>query len=78
MRTGKITIIECAWAKTNGSKWMVRGLRNSEGRPIRRFFKARDDTQDWLKERRPELRDHGRAAMALTDGQRLELVTARI
>ncbi len=55
---------------------MIEGLRDEKGRRIRKFFASRDDATEWLRDRRPELKNQGRAAMGLTDGQRTDALRA--
>ncbi len=75
MRTTKPNVKRWKWGGPK-SQWVVDGLREENGRRIRRFFASRDAANEWLAERRPELRNQGRASMALTDGQRVDAVRA--
>ena len=75
MRTPEIRVQRWKWGGPK-STWVVEGLRNSLGKRVRRFFPSRDAANEWLKNRRPELRDHGRAAMTLSDSQRVDAASA--
>lgn len=75
VRTAKPRVLRWKWGGPN-SAWVIEGLRNEAGKRVRKFFESRDSANEWLKKRRPELRDHGRSAMALTDTQRVEAVRA--
>lgn len=63
-------------AKTPGSLWIVEGMRDQSGNRVRKFFGSRDDGDEWLRKKRPELSTQGRAAMDLTDAQRVDAVRA--
>jgi len=76
MRISKPRIVENKGFKTPGSKWVIEGLRDQTGLRIRRFFPSRDDAGEWLRNRRTELTGQGRAAMDLTDAQRVDAVRA--
>ena len=52
--------------------WVIDGLRDDAGRRVRKFFPSRDACNEWLAQRRPELRDQGRASLGMTDGQRVD------
>lgn len=58
------------------TKWVVDGLRDENGKRKRKFFASRDAANEWLRERGPELRNQGRAALGMTDGQRVDAVRA--
>lgn len=75
MRTTKPHVKRWSWGSEK-TAWVVDGLRDEEGRRIRRFFPSRDAANEWLSQRRPELRNQGRAAMGLTDSQRVDAVRA--
>jgi integrase len=47
-------------------------MRDQLGNRIRKFFSSRDDGDEWLRRRRPELSTQGRAAMDLSDSQRVD------
>jgi len=64
------------WGKTPASKWVVDGLRDESGQRLRKFFASRDDANEWLRNRRPDLRSQGRAAMNLPDVQRVDAIRA--
>jgi integrase len=51
-------------------------LRDDSGRRIRKFFASRDAASEWLGQRRPELKNQGRAAIGMTDRQRVDAVRA--
>jgi integrase len=72
MRSTKPRVELWKWAKTPGSKWVVEGLRDEHGKRVRQFFPSRDAADDWLRDRRPDLRNQGRAAMGLPDAQRVD------
>jgi hypothetical protein len=55
---------------------MVDGLRNERGVRIRKFFKSRDEANEWLRKWRPEIQSHGRAAIGLADSQRVDALRA--
>jgi site-specific recombinase XerD len=75
MRTTKPHVKRWKWG--NGTtKWVVDGLRDENGKRVRKFFPARDAANEWLALRRPELKNQGRAAMALTDSQRIDAIRA--
>lgn len=75
MRSTKPRVLRWKWGGAN-SAWVVEGLRDERGRRIRKFFRSREDANEWLKNRRPELRSQGRAAMGLTDAQRVDAIRA--
>ena len=75
MRSTKPRVLRWKWGGAN-SAWVVEGLRDETGRRIRKFFRSREDANEWLKNRRPELRSQGRAAMGLTDAQRVDAIRA--
>jgi integrase len=58
------------------SRYVVEGLRGPSGNRTRKFFKCRDDAEGWLAQRRPEIRSQGRAALEMTDRQRVDAVGA--
>jgi integrase len=76
MRSTKPHVKRWKWAKTPDSEWVVQGLRNQTGGRVRRFFKSRDDANEWLRNRRPEIKSQGGAAMDLSDSQRVDAVRA--
>lgn len=75
MRSAKVCVKRWKWGGPN-SKWAIEGLRDENGKRIRKFFPSRDAADEWLMQRRPELRDQGRAALSLTDRQRVDAVRA--
>ncbi|MFT3783802.1 MAG: tyrosine-type recombinase/integrase [Nibricoccus sp.] len=75
MRSTKPHVKRWKWGGP-GSEWVVDGLRDENGKRIRKFFSSRDAANEWLRQRRPELKNQGRATMALTDAQRLDAVRA--
>jgi len=77
MRSTKPRVVRYKWGGPN-STWQVDGLRDEGGKRMRKFFSSRDDANEWLKERRPQLRNQGRAAMGLTDAQRVDAVRALV
>jgi integrase len=76
MRTTKPVVRRWKWAKTANSKWSIDGLRNERGKRIRKFFPTREDADEWLRLRRSDLQNQGRAAMGLKDAQRVDAVKA--
>ena len=76
MKTAKPRVIPNNTAKTPGSKWVVEGLRDQKGARIRKFFGTRDEGDEWLRKKRVELSQQGRAAMDLNDAQRVDAVRA--
>ena len=76
MRSTKPHVMRWKWAKTPASEWVIEGLRDQAGGRIRKFFRSRDAANEWLRSRRPELSKQGRAAMDLTDAQRVDAVRA--
>jgi integrase len=75
MRTTKPHIKKYKWGSEK-SGWVVEGMRNQAGKRKRKFFQSRDAAAEWLKDRRPELNGQGRAAMDLTDAERVDAVRA--
>jgi integrase len=75
MRTTKPHVKRWKWGGPE-TKWVVDGLRDEQGKRKRKFFPSRDAANEWLAQRRPELRNQGRAALGLTDGQRVDAVRA--
>jgi integrase len=75
MRTTKPHVKRWKWGGPETS-WVVDGLRDENGKRKRKFFPSRDAANEWLRERRPELQNQGRAAMGLTDSQRVDAVRA--
>lgn len=75
MRTTKPHVKRWKWGG-EATKWVVDGLRDENKRRIRKFFPSRDAANEWLMEKRPELKNQGRAAMGLTDSQRVDAVRA--
>jgi integrase len=72
MRSTKPYVKKWKWAKTPASRWVVEGLRDELGSRVRRFFPSRDEANEWLRNRRPEIQSQGRAAMGLSDAQRVD------
>ncbi len=75
MRTTKPHVKRWKWGGAN-SKWCVDGLRDEQGARLRKFFPSRDEANEWLRQRRPELKNQGRAALGMTDRQRIDAVGA--
>lgn len=75
MRSTKPHVKRWKWGGPN-SAWVVEGLRDQNGRRVRKFFASRDLANEWLLQRRPELNNQGRAALTLTDSQRVDAVRA--
>jgi integrase len=75
MRTTKPHVKRWKWGGPN-SAWVIEGMRNADGKRVRKFFHARDAANQWLAQRRPELKNQGRAAIGMTDGQRVDAVGA--
>ncbi len=75
MRTTRPHVKRWKWGGES-TKWVVDGLRDENGKRIRRFFASRDDANEWLAQRRPELKNQGRAALGLTDSQRVDAINA--
>jgi integrase len=75
MRTTKPHVKRWKWGGTT-TKWVVDGLRDETGARVRKFFSSRDAANEWLTQKRPELRNQGRAAMGISDAQRVDAVRA--
>lgn len=75
MRTTRPHIKKYRWGGPS-AQWVIDGMRDEQGKRIRKFFPSRDAASEWLIQRRPELRNQGRAAMGLTDAQRVDAVRA--
>jgi integrase len=75
MRTTKPCVKRWKWGG-EATKWVVDGLRDENKKRIRKFFPSRDAANEWLMQKRPELKNQGRAAMGLTDSQRVDAVRA--
>lgn len=75
MRTTKPHVKRWKWGSAE-TKWVVDGLRDENGNRKRKFFPSRDAANEWLMQRRPELKNQGRAALGMTDGQRIDAVRA--
>lgn len=75
MRTTKPHVKRWKWG-SDTTKWVIDGLRDERGKRIRRFFPSRDEANEWLAQRRPELNNQGRAALGMTDRQRVDAVRA--
>jgi integrase len=75
MRSTKPRVLRWKWGGEN-SAWVIEGMRDEMGKRVRKFFRSRDDANEWLMKRRPELRSQGRAAMALSDAERVDAVRA--
>lgn len=75
MRTTKPHVKRWKWGGEQ-TKWVVDGLRDENGKRKRKFFPSRDAANEWLAQRRPELRNQGRAALGLSDVQRVDAVRA--
>ncbi len=76
MRIAKINIRQVVRPTGPNSKWLIEGLRDEAGKRIRKFFPNRDAAAEWLRLRRPELKNQGRSAMGMTDSQRIDAVRA--
>jgi integrase len=63
------------WGGMN-SAWVVDGMRNESGKRVRKFFPSRDEANEWLRDRRPDFQNQGRAAMGLPDRQRVDAIQA--
>jgi len=72
MRYPTIKVIRNRSSTTPGSRWKIEGLRDETGKRIRKFFASKDQADEWLREKRPELRTQGRSALTLTDFQRTD------
>ncbi len=75
MRTTKPHVKRWNWGGPD-TKWVVDGLRDEDGKRKRKFFPSRDAANEWLARRRPEMQSQGRAAMAMSDRQRVDAVRA--
>lgn len=75
MRTTKPHVKRWKWGSEK-TAWVVDGLRDENGKRIRKFFPSRDVANEWLSQKRPELKNQGRAAMGLSDTQRVDAVRA--
>lgn len=75
MRTTKPHVKRWKWGSEK-TAWVIDGLRDENGQRKRKFFPSRDAANEWLAQRRPELRNQGRAALGMTDGQRVDAVRA--
>ncbi len=75
MRTTKPHVKRWKWGGPE-TKWVVDGLRDEHGKRKRKFFPSRDAANEWLTQRRPELKNQGRAALGLSDSQRVDAVRA--
>ena len=75
MRTTKPHVKRWKWGSEQ-TAWVVDGLRDERGKRIRKFFPSRDVANEWLSQKRPELKNQGRAAMGLSDTQRVDAVRA--
>jgi len=64
--------------KWGGEKtaWVADGLRDEVNKRIRKFFPSRDAANEWLSQKRPELKNQRRAALGLTDSQRVDALRA--
>jgi len=56
MRYPTIKVIRNRSSTTPGSRWKIEGLRDETGKRIRKFFASKDQADEWLREKRPELR----------------------
>jgi hypothetical protein len=63
------------WAGPN-SAWVIEGMRDEGGKRVRKFFPSRDEANEWLRSRRPDFQNQGRAAMGLPDKQRVDAIQA--
>jgi integrase len=75
MRTTKPHVKRWRWGGET-TKWVVDGIPDENKKRHRKFFPSRDAANEWLALRRPELKNQGRAAMGLTDTQRVDAVRA--
>jgi integrase len=75
MRTTKPHVKKWKWGGP-ATAWVVDGLRDENGARKRKFFPSRDAANEWLAERRPELKNQGRAALGMTDRQRVDAIRA--
>lgn len=72
MRYPKIKIVKNKGAKTPGSKWKAEGLRDPSGKRTRKFFRTKEDGEEWLRENRAQLTNQGRSALSLSDRDRID------
>lgn len=76
MRPIRLRVVSAKWSSSSKSKWAVEGLRNPEGKRVRKFFPTRDAADEWLRGRRGELVVQGRSAVTLTDRERVDATQA--
>lgn len=76
MRYPQIKIVKNKGAKTPGSRWKIEGLRDTFGKRTRKFFRTKEDGEEWLRENRAQLTNQGRSALSLTDRERVDAQSA--
>ena len=71
MRSTKPQVKPYKWGGSS-SRWVVDGMRDESGARLRKFFPTRLAAAEWLAGKRPEMVSQGRAALSLSDAQRVD------
>jgi integrase len=68
-KVARPTIRRCSWKQ---NRWLLDGIRNDQGKRIRRFFDTKEAAGTWLANHREKSLVEGRAGLSFTDAQRAD------